>query len=142
MEFPVILDEKTVGTCVLEEAGLYWMVQARCALLSDRVERLYSGIRRIGVLEREGDSLVLRRRISRSSCPELPPKNGVFSLRPMETAQPWSGAVLGQELTGFRLGDTLLFPYDASKPCPCEPLFCFFAIKDGFWRLQLPAQEQ
>ena len=137
MEFPIIFDGKTVGNGVLEELGLYWTVEAHCEVISDRVERLYCGTKRLGVLEREGDELTLRRRVSKAAFPELPPRSGVFSLRPTEEPQPWSGNVLGYELSGFRLGDTLLFPYDEAKPCPCEPLFCFFEIQNGFWRLPM-----
>ena len=137
MDIPIVLEGKTVGNCCLEERGLYWSIQARCGLLSDRVERLYCGSRRLGVLEREGDGLTLRRQVSKSAYPELPPKSGVLSLRPTEEVRPWSGQVFGHTLTGFQLGDMILFPYDENAPCPCEPLFCFFEIKDGFWRLPL-----
>jgi len=140
MDIPIVLNGKTVGNCCLEACGLYWRIQAQCILLSDRVERLYCGSKRLGVLEREGNMLTLRRQVSRVAFPELPPKNGVLSLQPMEEAIPWSGVVLGHELTGFRQGEMLLFPYHEDEPCPCEPLFCFFEIKDGFWRLPLSLQ--
>ena len=103
-------------------------------------ERLYCGSRRLGVLEREGDLLTLYRRVSRAAFPELPPKSGVLSLRPMEETVAWQGAVLGYPLNGFRQGNVLLFPYDEGQPCPCEPLFCFFEIKNGFWQLPLPEE--
>lgn len=139
MEFPVVLDGVKVGNCVLEDQGLYWEINCRCRVLSDRVERLYCGGRRLGVLLPEGDRLVLRRRMSKISVPELPPQSGVLSLAPAEGPVPWKGTVLGYELEGFRLGNTILFPYDEAKPCPCEALFCFFEIRDGFWRLELPS---
>jgi len=142
MEYPIVLEGRTVGNCRVEEQGLYWSLEAVCLLLSDRVERLYSGGRRLGVLEREDDHLILRRRVSRASYPELPPVSGVFSLRPTEQAALWSGTILDQPLTGFRQGAYLLFPYDGDQPCPCEPLFCFFEIKDGFWRLPLDPEKQ
>ena len=137
MEFPVVWNGKTVGNCVLEEAGLYWSIDCSCRLLSDRVGRLYCGPVRLGVLIREGDRLVLRRRVSKASVPQLPPRSGVLSLAPTEEPVPWQGEGLGYPMTGFRLGDTLLIPYDEAKPCPCEPLFCFFEIRDGFWQLPL-----
>ena len=140
MDIPIILEGKTVGNCVLEERGLYWYLEAACMLLTDRVERLYCGACRLGVLEREGNILTLRRRLSKSAYPELPPVSGVLSLRPVEEVEPWTGTIFGYELTGFRVGQTLLFPYEAEKPCPCEPLFCFFEIKDGFWKLPLPQE--
>ena len=142
MELPIIFDEKTVGNCHLEEQGLYWYLEATCEVLSDRVERLYCGCRRLGVLEREGEHLCLRRRISKQSYPELPPTNGILSLRPVAPAEPWSGLVLGQQLHGFRRKDLLLFPYDREKPCPCEPLFCFFEIQNGFWQIPCAVVEQ
>ena len=45
MELPVMMYEKNVGTCILEEAGLYWRIHCDCDLLSDRVERLYEGMK-------------------------------------------------------------------------------------------------
>ena len=109
MDYPIVLDGKTVGNCRVKEQGLYWFLEAVCPLLSDRIERLYSGGRRLGVLEREGDLLVLRRRVSRASYPELPPVNGVLSLRPTEQAALWSGTILDQPLTGFQQGEYVLF---------------------------------
>lgn len=137
MEYPIIFEGNTVGNCTLEQDGLYWQLQADCAPVSDRVERLYCGPDRLGVLLREGERFVLRRRVSRAAHPELPPVNGIFTLKPTETPVPWQGCILGIEQSGYRAGETLLFPYDEEKPCPCEPLFCFFEIKDGFWRLNL-----
>ena len=142
MDLPIILNGKTVGNCCLEARGLYWYIDARCEVLSDRVERLYCGPRRLGVLEREGDVLTLHRQVSRSAFPELPPKNGTLSLRPAEETTLWTGKVLVWELTGFRQGDVLLFPYREDQPCPCEPLFCFFEIRDGFWRLPLQEKKE
>ena len=137
MDLPIVLDEKTVGNCTLLEQGLYWSVEASCVLLSDRVERLYCGNRRLGVLERNGNRLYLKRLVSKSSFPELPPQSGALSLRPAETAVPWRGSILGCDLNGFLLGDSVWIPYEADSPCPCEPLFCFCEIKNGFWKLPL-----
>ena len=138
MELNVMLHEKVVGTCTLEEMGLYWILACRCDILSDRIERLYAGERKLGVLEKEGDCLTLKRRLSKSSCPELPPKSGVLTLHPVKEETPlvpWEGTVEGYELKGFEKGDYILFPYDPDGPCPCEPLFCFFQIKGGYWHL-------
>ena len=138
MELPVMMYEETVGSCSLEQMGLYWIIRCRCRILSDRVERLYAGEKKLGVLEKEGECLTLTRRISRSSCPELPPKSGVLTLHPVEEAPaltPWEGTIQGYELRGFEKDDMLLFPYDPEEPCPCEPLFCFFEVSDGYWKL-------
>ena len=137
MDYPIIHEGRTVGNCSISEQGLYWIVEAGCEVLSDRVERLYCGERRLGVLEREGERLTCRRRISKSSAPELPPKNGILTLRPKPVRTPWQGELLGRALSGFLEGKELLFPYDREQPCPCEPLICFFSVKDGFWRLPL-----
>ena len=148
MEFSVLMHGRTVGTCTLEEDGLYWQLRCDCELLSDRVERLYAAERKLGVLEKEGDRLTLRRRISRASCPELPPQSGVFTLHPVKPPEvepvceepelaPWEGEVQGYPLKGYIKDDHLLFPYDEKEPCPCEPLICFFEVKDGYWRLPL-----
>ena len=137
MEYPVVLGDREVGSCAMEDLGLYWSLTCSCEVLSDLVERLYCGTRRLGVLERKGDRLVLHRRISKTSCPELPPANGVFSLQPMELPQSWKGEIRGCHLRGVRVGDLLLFPYSAEQPCPCEPLFCLFEISDGFWRIPI-----
>lgn len=135
MDYPVILNNQPVGSCRLEEQGLYWTLECRCQVISDLVERLYCGTTRLGVLEREGEWLTLRRRLSRASYPMLPPRSGVLTLRPVEEAEPWEGWVLDQYLHSVCRGDTLLFPYDPNGPCPCEPLLCFFTIQDGFWQL-------
>ena len=140
MEYPIVYREEIVGNCVLTDQGLYWELTCSCRILSDRVERLYSGETRLGVLERDGDRLRCRRRVSKASTPELPPRSGVFTLTPVREPEPWQGELLGYELSGFREGNTLLFPYAADRPCPCEPLICFFEIADGFWRLPLQPQ--
>lgn len=137
MEFPVVLDGTQVGRCELYEEGLYWRVKCETEILSDRVERLYCGTARLGVLEKENNALVLRRRLSRAAYPMLPPKSGVLTLRPVEQPVAWEGYVLDQYLRGFRREDTIVFPYDPNGPCPCEPLICFFSIKDGFWQLPI-----
>lgn len=148
MEFPILMHDRNVGTCTLEDLGLYWQLRCDCDLLSDRVERLYAEERRLGVMEKEGERLTLRRRISKSSCPELPPKSGVLTLHPvklpepkpeMEELAPWEGEVQGYPLKGWLKDDCVLFPYEENEPCPCEPLICFFEVKDGYWRLPLSA---
>ena len=139
MEYPVMHDGHEVGTCTVQEQGLYWVLTCRCHLRTDRVERLYSGTTKLAVLEQEGEQLCCSRRLSKRSFPEIPP-GGVFTLRPVEQYAPWEGELLGRACTGFRNGDILLFPYAADRPCPCEPLICFFAVRDGFW--QLPAKEE
>lgn len=141
MEYPVIVKEKTVGSCVLEEQGLYWVVRCSCAYPSEQVERLYCGDRKVGVLEPDGDRLTLCKKLSRSAWPELPPSSGAFSLTPSAQPLPWKGEVLEIALEGLRRGDALLFPYDPRRPCPCEPLFCFFTIEDGFWKLPLTKKD-
>lgn len=150
MEFPVLMHEEPVGTCNLEEVGLYWRINCKCNVLSDRIERLYVGERKLGVLEKEDNFLTLRKTISKSSCPELPPESGKFYLHPQIKVQfpvqgmdEWEGEILGHSLKGYRESEYILFPYDQDGPCPCEPLMCYFEIKDGFWRLPLhPQMEQ
>ena len=148
MELSVMMYDEAVGTCTLEEMGLYWRIRCRCKLLSDRVERLYAGERNLGVLEKEGNCLTLNRRISKSSCPELPPERGFLTLHPVKAREPapqpeelilepWEGQVQGYPLKGFYKDDCVLFPYREDGPCPCEPLFCFFEVKDGYWHLPL-----
>ena len=137
MEYPVIHKGCTVGSCKLEERGLYWELDCICTVDTEEIQRFYSGETAMGVLEREGERLTCRRRLSKASNRALPPAGGVFSLEPLPLRQPWQGAVKGYELDGFREGDTLLFPYDETKPCPCEPLICFFTIADGFWKLKI-----
>lgn len=140
MEYPVVYDGCEVGTCTVQEQGLYWLLDCRCKFRSDRVERLYSGTTRLAVLEQQGDRMVCSRRLSKRSFPELPPRSGMFSLRPAEEHTPWEGYLLGRPCSGYRKGDMLLFPYAADQPCPCEPLICFFSVRDGFW--QLDAREE
>ncbi len=134
MEFPVLSHGRAVGVCTLTEQGLYWQVDCRCQVLSDRIERLWCGDKRLGVLEREGENLTCHRRVSKASFPQLPPQGGYFTL---EREELWRGKVAGCPVEALRRGDTLLFPYDREKPCPCEPLICFFTVRDGFWELPL-----
>ena len=140
MEYPVVHDGHEIGTCAIQEQGLYWMLECRCMLRSDRVERLDSGTIRLAVLEQQGDHLVCSRKLSKRSHPELLPRSGVFSLRPVEEYTPWEGELLGRKCSGFRHGDMLLFPYAADQPCPCEALICLFTVQDGYW--QLPVREE
>lgn len=137
MDYPVIFEGRAVGNCTITEQGLYWSIDCSCQVLSDRIERLYCGQTRLGVLEREGNRLTCHRRLSKASVPDLPPQSGVLTLAPTSFYTPWQGKLLDYELSCFREGDTLLFPYDPLEPCPCEPLICFFEIRDGFWRLKL-----
>lgn len=132
MEYPVLDQGKIVGCAELEQQGLYWVLTCSCELCSEHVERLYSGQRSLAVLERSAGGLSCRRRLSRASTPELPPQSGCLTLRPYEL---WQGELAGVLLAGLRDGAALLFPYDRAKPCPCEPLVCFFEIVDGFWRI-------
>lgn len=144
MDLPVKLHNVIVGKCSLEEKGLYWSLQCRCELVSDKVERLYVGEKKLGVLEKDGDTLFVKRMVSKSSYPELPPQRGYLTLHPQteemienETKQTWEGDIMGNHLVGIRDGDEVLFPYDPTQPCPCEPLVCFFEIRDGFWRIPI-----
>ena len=134
MDFPVKLRERTVGYCTLTEDGLYWQLDCSCQVLSDQIERLYCEDKRLGILEREGERLSCHRRLSKASTPQLPPKSGFFTLEPYT---PWQGTLAGCPVAGFRSGEMLLFPYDPKLPCPCEPLICFFSIRDGFWQLPM-----
>ena len=148
MELQVRNHDEIVGVCTLEDQGLYWRIRCKCNLLSDCVERLYAAERNLGVLEKEGNCLVLSRRLSKSSCPELPPESGVLTLQPVKlqepepeseppVLEPWEGTVQGYPLKGYYQDGCVLFPYKEDEPCPCEPLFCFFEVKDGYWRLPL-----
>lgn len=135
MEFPVISGEQIVGNCTVTEDGLYWIITCACRCRSGEIVRLYCGSRNLGVLVPERGQMMMHRRLSKASTPEVPPVNGVFSLEPMELPVPWEGELEGIHCQGFLLGQTLLFPYEKEKPCPCEPMFCFFEIRDGFWRI-------
>lgn len=135
MDYPVLHHGNSVGNCSISDLGLYWELECVCSVCSDQVERIYSGMKRIGVLERQGDRLYCRRRVSKSSCPELPPKSGRLTLSPQPDREPWKGTLLGQPMEGYRENEMLLFPYAPDQPCPCEMLICFFEIRDGFWRL-------
>ena len=138
MEFDVKNHGKTVGTCQLQEKGLYWHLTCRCQVLSNMVERLYAGEKSLGVLDKQDDCLFLSRSLSKTSTPELPPKLGYLTLHP--TAETWQGQVAGYDLCGQLRGEEVLISYDENAPCPCEPLICFFTIEDGFWHLPLRIQ--
>ena len=149
MEFSVMMHDETVGTCSLEEMGLYWKINCKCKVLSDRIERLYVGEKKLGVLEKEGSCLTLRKTVSKSSCPELPPEDGKFYLYPRikeqllaSSMEEWEGEVLGHWLKGYRENEYILFPYEQDSPCPCEPLLCYFEIADGFWKLPMHPQTE
>ncbi len=145
MEFPVIYQGKAVGTCEAEDQGLYWLLRCRCDLRSDRVERLYCGVQRLGVLERQGETLTMSRRLSKRTVPDFPPEDGRLFLEPSMT--PWQGTVLDCRLPeGYqkREGDRLLllFPFAWDRPFPCMPLFCFFTRQGPYWVLTLDAAGQ
>jgi len=156
MEIPVMFHERNIGVCTLEDDGLYWKLRCKCEVVSSQVERLYVQKKKIGVLENRDDALYMIKRISKSSSPELPPEKGYFTLHPQEdkvekevqqefeeSKEPlWEGEVLGHHLKGRLDGDHVLFPYEESQPCPCEPLLCFFEVKDGFWRLPIVIEQE
>lgn len=155
MEFPVKLHDKTIGTCSIEEEGLYWQISCRCDAFSDRVERLYIGEKKLGVLEKCGNYLVMNRRVSKTSHPELPPSDGIFTLHPVSPAASeethnedadvlplWEGTIKGHALKGVKKGEQLLIPYKENEPCPCEPLLCLFQIEDGFWKIPIESAEE
>ena len=133
MEFPVVHLGQTIGSCTVTDDGLYWLVECRCEILSDGIERLYCGSSRIGVLERKGRIFTCRRRISKASLPEFTGE-GVFSLSPYEI---WDGRLLDEPVQCLREGNELLFPYASDQPCPVEELICFFSVRDGSWRLPI-----
>ena len=138
----LIYNGEEIGRCVLRDLGLYWELLCRCQAVSDQVERLYCGEEKLGVLQPSGGELALKRRISKASCPALPPEDGQFSLSPAPAWTPWTGRILGYDAPqGLSrrdgTGETLQFPYDPDGPCPCPPLFCLFSVEDGFWRLRL-----
>ena len=135
MDFPVVSAGRTVGNCSVKEDNLYWELDCICSCQIKKIERLYCGSRNLGVLLPENDRLVMKRKVSKSSAPEIPPFNGMFSLEPMQMTRPWDGKIAGIKCRGFLQGKDLLFPYDKTMPCPCEPLFCFFTIRDGYWRI-------
>lgn len=146
MDLSVMLHGETVGTCTLEEDGLYWQLQCRCSLCSEKIERLYAGEKNLGVLEKKDGALMLRRRVSKASCPELPPQSGMLALHPIKpkepapeapSPEPWEGTVQGYPLKGFFKDGCAVFPYDENAPCPCEPLLCFFEVRDGYWHLPI-----
>ena len=151
MELPVMLNEKNIGTCILEDVGLYWRIQCKCELVSDKVERIYVGEKKMGVLEKVGDYLTMKRMVSKASYPELPPEIGYLTLYPQKKELPmnavqevdvgeqdlWEGEILGYQLKGRKEGEYILFPYDEALPCPCEPLMCFFEIRDGYWTIPI-----
>lgn len=145
MELPVLYHGKAVGTCQAEDQGLYWLLRCRCNLRSDRVERLYCGVQRLGVLERQGETLILSRRLSKRAVPNFPPEDGLLSLEPSMT--PWQGTVLDCRLPeGYqkREGDRLclLFPFAPDRPFPSMPLFCFFSLEGPYWKLTLDEKGQ
>ena len=123
MELPVCHQGEIVGSCQVSELGLYWNFVCRCRLLSDRIERLYWKEHRLGVLERESDSLVLRRRIAKKLLPGFPGEGQLLYLRPPVQ-------VLDCLLPPTLEKDgKLWYLCGPERPFPCMPLACFFTLE-------------
>lgn len=123
MELSVMYQGEPVGVCHVEELGLYWNLSCRCRLLSDRVQRLYWKSNRLGVLEREGDSLTLSRRIAKRQLPGFPTEDLTLYLQPpVQLLDCWLPPA--REKNGC-----LWYPFDPQQPFPCMPLACFFSLK-------------
>jgi len=141
MKYSVMDRNKAVGSCHLEKDGLYWQLDCRCSM-EKGIVRLYAQLRCVGVLQPDGEWLCLKRRLSCSGWPELPPQSGYFTLSPLTPMEPWQGTVLDLPMPeGFQRREgphtVLLFPFSADQPCPCSALLCFFSVKDGYWQLHL-----
>jgi len=138
LQFLVRDGASTIGSCCLQREGLYWRLRCSCDM-TDRVLRLYAGVRCVGVPQPVDGRLELERRLSCDGWPELPPKAGFFTVSPME---PWQGTAAGLPLPAglCRRSDEItqvFFPFAEDQPCPCMPLLCFFSIRDGYWQLKL-----
>lgn len=144
MKWNVVSENRTVGWCELQEDGLYWKLHCSCQAVSDHIQRLYWNGRCLGVLERQGELLVLQRRFSKASAPDLPPENRLPTLEPEER---WRGNVMDCQVpdcvrTWKNYGSLLSFPFSDTSPCPCPPLVCFLTVRDGFWLMKLDEDEK
>ncbi len=76
MTIPIIHGGKRIGVLETRREGAYTRFEARCAFLPG-VRRLFlyggGGSAPLGVLQPEGGSLVLRRRLSRAATAQFPP---------------------------------------------------------------------
>ena len=133
MNLAVKLGEETIGTCRVEDLGLYWELHCSCHWSSDQVERLYWREHRLGVLERERDQLIMNRRIPKSKLPGFPEKDEPLHLHACRT-------VLGCHLPPAREENgKLWYPWREDAPFPCMPLACLFSVEETnrgyYWTL-------
>ena len=100
MEETIRYHGAAVGQVRIEEAGLYWHLDARCECPADGVLRLYGveGFRSepFGVFVPEAGVLTLQKSVSRHSAPALPTR--WLLGREAEGFRPWAGSVEGQEI--------------------------------------------
>lgn len=141
MELTVLEEGRRIGVCSVEEMGLYWSIVCRCQRRSDRVERLYCGMRSLGVLEWDGETLSLNRRLSKASVPEFPPPDGILTLTP-----PWQGNIWDCPLPpGQQMEGKIWYPASEASAFPCMPLFCFFCLEERqgrrYWTIPKEAEK-
>lgn len=148
--YDVFQDGRAVGSAEVQSDGLYWSVRVRCAPLQGivrvRAENIMQGLT-IGVLTPQADSLMLTRKIARSSFAFFP--DTCLTLDSEPRWQNFTQRAAGWPLDGARVcradgGATVLVPAQEAKPFVCMPLFCFFRLvtreQTRYWMLELDGE--
>jgi len=137
MELNVYARGNVVGTCTIEDQGLYWTVHCICRKYTAQPVRLYGAGCNLGIIEPQRDHLVLHRKVSKSGLPGFPPKTECV-LRPVtETTVEVCGIRLSGDVADEECGTNLYIPFENDQTHPCISLMCFWYLRNGFWVLSL-----
>lgn len=161
-QFPIQLEGKSVGQLMMHEEPLYWVCEAVCHVTTDSIWRITiigeKGSFRLGVPEPAGDSLKIRRRVSKQEISKLGKivnctlSGGSTVVQPTDNWTPISAPAelfrssflrerlqssrdaLTQEQNGVRL---LALPMDVRQPFPLPALFCMAHLRciRGHWHV-------
>ena len=130
--YAVFRNNQAVGQAVVTKDGLYWLVDAVCALLPEAPLRLYAqtGAVRVclGVPAPENGKIVLRRRLSARSA-AFSPDTRLYLAEDAEHSDP---SVSGAQLRG----NTLSAAYREGEPPPMLEHFRAFRLESrdgGLW---------
>ena len=137
MELNVCARGEVIGTCTVEDQGLYWSVYCICRKYTTQLVRLCGAGCNLGIAEPEGDHLILRKKVSKCGLPGFPPRKECV-LRPVaETAVDVCGIRLSGDVEEEIGGTKLYIPFENNRPHPCMALMCFWSLRNGFWIMHM-----
>lgn len=137
MDLNVYARGNAVGTCSVSDQGLYWNVHCVCKRYAPYPVRLLGAGFNLGVAEIQGESLVFRRKLSKSSVPGFPSSDGCVLVPVYPARMDVCGYCLEADVEKTSCGTRIFIPFVNNGTNPCMPLMCFWHIKDCFWILNL-----